>query len=112
MTKGVREVIFFSKVAYTYYMLKTEKCKYYKVKTGQTLRGIAEYFSVSEYLLAKENDLHAPIFAGQILCIPSETGNASIVREGDTKSLLCGSEENYLRKNGTDVFYIGMRVII
>ena len=112
MTKGARDVIFFSGAAYKYYMLKTEKCKYYKVKSGQTLREVAEYFSVSEYLLAKENDLHSPIFAGQILRIPSEAGNAYIVREGDTKALLCGSEENYFRKNGTEVFYIGMRVII
>lgn len=93
-------------------MLKTEKCQYYKVKEGQTLLGIAEYFSVSEWLLVKENDLKAPPHAGQILVIPRETGNRYTVRAGDTKELLCGSEENYLRKNGTDVFYIGMRVIL
>lgn len=73
---------------------------------------IAEYFSVSEWLLVKENDLKAPPQPGQILVIPKETGNRYIVREGDTKTLLCGSEENYLRKNGTDVFYIGMKIII
>ena len=73
---------------------------------------IAQYFSVSEYLLAKENGLTQAPFAGQILRIPSERGNAYTVREGDTKALLCGSEENYVRKNGTDIFYIGMRVRI
>lgn len=93
-------------------MLKTEKCHYYKIKEGQTLLGIAEYFSVSEWLLVKENELKAPLRAGQLIVIPKETGNRYIVREGDTKELLCGSEEAYLRKNGTDVFYIGMRVII
>lgn len=93
-------------------MLKTEKYQYYKVKEGQTLLEIAEYFSVSEWLLVKENDLKAPPQPGQILVIPKETGNRYIVREGDTKTLLCGSEENYLRKNGTDVFYIGMKIII
>ena len=67
---------------------------------------------MSEWLLVKENGLTAPPKAGQILLIPKETGNRYIVREGDTKELLCGSEENYSRKNGTDVFYIGMRVII
>ena len=93
-------------------MLKTEKYQYYKVKNGQTVLEIAEYFSVSEYLLVKENCLVEPLCVGQILCIPKETGNSYIVREGDTKELLCGNEENYFRKNGTDVFYIGMRVII
>ena len=93
-------------------MLKTEKCQFYKVKKGQTLKAVAEYFSVSEYLLVKENGLVEPLYAGQILRIPKETGNSYIVRAGDTKELLCGSAENYFRKNGTDVFYIGMRVII
>ncbi len=93
-------------------MLKTQNQRYYKVKKGQSLAEIADCFSVSEYLLAKENGLTQAPFAGQILRIPSERGNAYTVREGDTKALLCGSEENYLRKNGTDIFYIGMRVRI
>lgn len=93
-------------------MLKTEKIDYYKVKEGQTLLGIAEYFSVSERLIAKENGLTAPPYAGQILLIPKERGNRYTAREGDTKELLCGSEENFMKKNGTDVFYIGMSVII
>jgi LysM repeat protein len=93
-------------------MLKTQNQRYYKVKKGQSLAEIADCFSVSEYLLAKENALTQAPFAGQILRIPSERGNAYTVREGDTKALLCRSEENYLRKNGTDIFYIGMRVRI
>ena len=86
--------------------------RYYRVKKGQTLEEIAEYFSVSERLLVKENGLTEAPFAGQILTIPTERGNAYTVQEGDTKALLCGSEENFYRKNGTDVFYIGMRVRI
>ena len=86
--------------------------RYYRVKKGQTLEEIADYFSVSERLLAKENGLAETPFAGQILTIPTERGNAYTVQEGDTKALLCGSEENFYRKNGTDVFYIGMRVRI
>lgn len=73
---------------------------------------IAGYFSVSERLLAKENGLAETPFAGQILAIPAECGNAYTVQAGDTKALLCGSEEDFYRKNGTDVFYIGMRVRI
>jgi len=93
-------------------MLKTERQRYYKVKRGQSLGDIADYFSISEYLLAKINRLTEPPRAGQILRIPTECGNVYTVRAGDTKELLCGSEENYRKKNGTDVFYIGMRVIL
>ena len=93
-------------------MLKTEKVKYYIVKEGQTVREIARYFSVSPYLLAKCNGLEREPAKGSILQIPAERGNLYIVKEGDTKTLLCGSEENYEKKNGTDIFYIGMRVIL
>ena len=93
-------------------MLRIERRKYYQVKVGQNLRAIAEYFSVSEWLLVKENDLKGEPSVGQILKIPSEYGHAYIVQAGDTKALLCGGEENYRRKNGTDIFYIGMRVIL
>ncbi len=73
---------------------------------------IADYFSVSERLLVRENGLTEAPSSGQILRIPTERGNAYTVREGDTKALLCGSEDNFHRKNGTDAFYIGMRVRI
>ena len=73
---------------------------------------IAEYYGVSAYLLAKENGLREEPYAGQVLKIPSEKGNAYFVQAGDTKALLCGSEENYEKRNGTEVFYIGMRVIL
>ena len=88
------------------------KRQYYQVKPGQTLEEIADYFSVSERLLAQENGLSEPPYAGQILFIPTESGNAYTVQEGDTKALLCGTEEAYRRKNGTDIFYIGMKVRI
>ena len=82
------------------------------MKKGQGLREIARYFSVSERLLARENGLSAPPCAGQILRIPKARGNAYTVQAGDTKALLCGSEENYEKMNGTDIFYIGMQVRI
>jgi len=86
--------------------------KYYRVKEGQTLREIAEAFSVSEWKLAKENGLKTEPYIGQCLRIPTQRGNAYIVQEGDTKELLSGSAENYENVNGTEIFYIGMRVII
>lgn len=93
-------------------MLKTEQGQFYQVKKGQTLREIADYFSVSEFLLVKINCLTSPPFAGQILRIPEEKGNVYTAQAGDTKELLCGSVENYRAYNGTDIFYIGMRVIL
>ena len=93
-------------------MLKTERVQFYKVQAGQSLEEIAAYFSVSPYLLAKENGLTAPLERGRVLKIPSECGNSYRVREGDTKALLCGSDENFLRRNGTRVFYIGMLIIL
>ncbi len=93
-------------------MLKTERVNYYKVKKGQRLEEIAMYFSVSPYLLAKQNGLTERPYVGQILTIPEERGNRYVVQEGDSKTLLCGSEENYARLNGTDVFFVGMKIIV
>lgn len=93
-------------------MLALETVEFYKTKKGQTLREIADAFSVSERLLAKANGLTAEPFTGQILRIPKMSGNAYIVRPGDTKELLAGSEAKYKEMNGTDVFYIGMRIRI
>lgn len=93
-------------------MLKTERAKFHIVKEGQTLQEIAAYFSVSPWLLAEENGLNAPPHVGQVLKIPQEKGNAYVVRAGDKKALLCGCDENFRRRNGTEVFYIGMRVIL
>ena len=93
-------------------MLRVKISKYYKVKEGQTLRNIAEPFGVAERLLVKENALVSPPFVGQILRIPDTRGNAYTAKAGETKTLLCGNEEGYERKNGTDILYIGMRVIL
>ena len=98
--------------AYIDYMLKAEQRKLYRVQAGQTLKEIACFFCVSEFLLAKCNHLNAPPKKGQILLIPEERGNAYIAGQGDSKALLCGSDENFERKNGTDILYLGMRVIL
>ena len=99
-------------VCISYTMLKFDNNHIYKVKEGQRLKEIAEAFCVSEYLLAKENGLTQEPLAGRILYIPKERGNAYTVKAGDTKKLLCGSNEAFLRKNGTEIFYIGMRIIL
>ena len=93
-------------------MLQLKRTKFYTVKSGQSVEEIAAAFSVSRYLLVQKNGLTEQPFAGQVLLIPDEVGNEYTVRAGDTKALLCGSEEKYEKKNGTKVFYIGMRVRI
>lgn len=93
-------------------MLRFVWKQYYQVKKGQTLREIATAFCVSEFLLAQSNRLSAPPVQGQILRIPTERGNAYTVKSGDDKTVLCGSEENFKKKNGTDILYLGMRVVL
>ena len=93
-------------------MLKLSRPNYYKVQKGQTIRCVADAFCVSEWKLAKENGLTEEICEGQILKIPAEYGNRYTVQVGDTKRLLCCSEENFRRWNGTDVFFIGMRIVL
>ena len=93
-------------------MLKLEKRKFYRVKKGQTLREISRAFGVAERVLIKTKALFSEVWEGQILRIPACCGNAYTARVGDSKALLCGSEENYREKNGTDALYLGMRVIL
>ena len=93
-------------------MLKIQIPDFYKVKRGQTLSEIAAAFCVAERALVKENSLKEPPFEGQILRIPKERGNAYFATFDDSKTLLCGSEENFCKKNGTAHLYAGMRVIL
>ena len=89
-------------------MLKTERKRYYKVKAGQTLASVAAHFGVTAYRLAAENSLTEPLYAGQVLRIPISRGIYT-VQAGDTKGLVCGGEGAYAERNGTDVFYPGMK---
>ncbi len=93
-------------------MLKLSRPNYYKVQKGQTIRSVSDAFCVSEWKLVKENGLKEEIYEGQILKIPAECGNRYTVQAGDNKRLLCGSKENFKSWNGTDIFYIGMRIVL
>lgn len=90
-------------------MLKRSDEKLYKVHPGETLEQLAARFGVTAYQIVAENRLNAPLYAGQVLLLPKSTG-VYTVQAGDTKALVCGSDEVYRTKNGTDVFYPGMRV--
>lgn len=85
---------------------------YYRVKRGQTLLEIARAFRLPPRLLAAENGLTEEPRAGQILQIPSAEGNLYTVTGRESKTLLCGSHENFRSKNKTDCFYPTQTVLI
>ncbi len=83
----------------------------YAVKRGQTLCAVAEAFGVPATLLAFENSLLGEVEAGQVLHIPPAS-HLYTVRGGESRTLLCGSEENFFRKNGTRSLFIGQTVAL
>jgi LysM repeat protein len=94
------------------YMLTLRRPQFYKVKEGQTLREIADAFSIPQTLLMQENKITKPLQAGEILYLPATRGNLYTTQAGDSKRLLCGSDENYASRNGTDTLYPTMRVFL
>ena len=92
-------------------MLKAEIGKVYKVKRGQTLKSLARELSTTEYALIARNHLKSELYEGQILFLP-EDRNMYTVQVGDTKSLIGESVEQYEDRNGTNIFYLGMRVLL
>lgn len=94
-------------------MLKVQIPCYYRVKNGQTIKQIAFTFGVAERLLVKENKLTCEPSVGQILYVPKrEIGNALTAYSSATKTLLCGNESNFEKRNGTAILYPGMRVVL
>ena len=93
-------------------MLKLRIPKYYKVKGRQTLQDVSTAFGVAVGVLIRENRLTEELFDGQILYIPAERGDRYVAQVGDTKTLLCGSEERYFQRNGTHILYPEMQVIL
>ncbi len=93
-------------------MLQAKIPKFYKVKCGQTVAEIARAFSTTTALLICENQLVEEAYDGQILKIPCSRGNLYTAQAGEGKTLLCGSEENFERKNGTSILYPGMKVLL
>ena len=75
------------------------------------MRVLAKEYSTTEYAIIVRNGLTEELYEGQLIFLP-EPLNVYVVQPSDTKALLCGSDENYFRKNGTHVFYPAMRVLI
>ena len=93
-------------------MLKVKIPKYYIVKEGQTLKDISRVFGVAVGVLIRDNRLTEEVFAGQALYISEVRGNVYVAQAGDTKSLICGSEQQYFQRNGTHILYPEMQVIL
>ena len=85
---------------------------FYRVKSGQNLMRIAAAFSVPVCRLARENGLTEEPRAGQVLKIPRECGNIYRVRGGESRTLLCGSKENFLSRNGTAALFPAQKVFL
>ena len=79
--------------------------RFYRVKKGQTLSEIASVFRVPPCLLAKQNNLTQEVQEGQVLSIPVCGRDRYVVHGGESKTLLCGSKENYESRNGTKCLY-------
>lgn len=80
-------------------------CEFYRVKKGQRVREIACAFGLPPRVLARENGLTEEAEEGQILKIPQERRNLYLVQGGESKTVLCGSAENFEKRNGTTRLY-------
>ena len=78
---------------------------YYRVKKGQTLSMIARAYSCPPSVLVALNGLKKEPCEGEILLLPQSTYDLYTVRGGESKALLCGSKENFEKKNGTKCLY-------
>lgn len=85
--------------------------KTHRVCRGQTLSSIARTFGVPPRLLAAQNGLTCEVTEGQILVIPS-AGNLYRVQGGESCTLLCGSVENFRKRNGTVCLYPTQEVLL
>lgn len=91
-------------------MIKLEEKKLHTVRVGQTLRSIARVYQIPESVLVSENGLNAEPYVGQVLILPKKRGDYYTAQAGDDCKLLCGSKENYKKKNGTEILYPQMKV--
>ena len=92
--------------------LELVSCEYYSVKRGQTLCSVARAFGMPPRVLAEENGLKDEVVAGQILRIPAVQGNFYRIAGGESMTFLCGSKENFVRRNGTDCIYPLQEVLL
>lgn len=83
----------------------------WRVRHNQTLEGIARTFGVTARLLAAENGLSSEPSEGQVLIIPP-SANLYVTQGGESRTLLCGSVDRFLRRNATARLYPGQEVML
>ena len=83
----------------------------HRVCRGQTLASIARTFGVPPRLLAAHNHLTCEVTEGQLLAIPP-AGNVYRVQGGESCTLLCGSAENFQKRNATAHLYPTQEVLL
>lgn len=86
--------------------------RYYRVKRGQTVYAIAKTFGLTAKVLAAHNGLTEEVRGGEVLEIPAIRRNLYTVRGGESKSLLCGSPEQFEERNATKLFYPGQEILL
>ena len=92
--------------------LLLKECGTYRVKKGQTLQDVATAFSRPARLIAAFNNLTEEVREGEIIFIPETEGNLYTVRGGENKTLLCGSQEAFQKKNGTNCLYPTQKILL
>ena len=90
-------------------MLKLREKQLHKVGKGQTIESIATAYKLPPRSIVLENSLTSEVCEGQILFIPKRQGNLYTAKAGESKELLCGSKENYEKKNGREL-YPGLKI--
>ncbi len=90
--------------------LELEQKTYYRLKKGQSLADVANAYGVPPRVLAAFNELKEEPREGRVLELPAERRNLYVVRGGESKAMLCGSDENFEERNRTKLLYIGQIV--
>ncbi len=90
--------------------LELEQKTYYRLKRGQSLSDVARVYGIPPRVLAAVNGLKEEPWEGCVLQIPAERRNLYTVRGGESKAMLCGSDENFAERNKTQCLYIGQTV--
>lgn len=90
--------------AYDIEMLELKRKKLHKVAQGETLALLAETYRLPIRDIVLENGLTEEIWVGQVLVLPNRKGNLYTAQAGDSKTLLCGSKENYECLNGERLY--------
>ena len=90
-------------------MLKLKEKQLHRVGEGQTVESIAAAYRLPSRAIVLENSLTGEVYEGQILRLPKRRGDLYTVKAGESKKLLCGSEENYEKKNGKEL-YPGLKI--